>query len=75
MSFETDLLRQALARIRDATDASGGAKLPPMMRSNAKAWERRGFIELHHGAEPGTVLARITAKGRAVAAGRLKRGT
>lgn len=66
--WERDLLRQAMAKIRDAHDASGGAKLPAMMLEQAKIWERRGLIELHHGNAPGVTIARITEKGRKLAA-------
>lgn len=56
----------AMAKIRDATDASGGAKFPNFMLSNMKAWEREGLVELHlmNGPQP---IARITEKGRALA--------
>ena len=57
----------AMVKIRDATDASGGAKFPPFMLQNMKAWEREGLIELHHGNAPGSYIARITDKGRALA--------
>lgn len=75
MGFETDLMVQAMQMIRDCTDASGGAKMPRMMLENCRRWEKRGLIEMHHGNAPGVVIARITPKGRAVAAGKLKRGT
>ncbi len=56
-----------MVKIRDATDASGGAKFPPFMLQNMKGWEREGLIELHHGNVHGTFIARITEKGRALA--------
>lgn len=58
---------QAMVRIRDATDASGGAKFPDFMKANMKAWEKEGLIELHHGNAAGQLIARITDKGRALA--------
>jgi len=57
----------AMVKIRDATDASGGAKFPPFMLQNMKGWEREGLIELHHGNAPRIFIARITEKGRALA--------
>ncbi len=57
----------AMAKIRDATDASGGAKFPTYMLQNMKAWEREGLIELHHGNVQGQLIARITDKGRNMA--------
>lgn len=57
----------AIAKIRDATDTSGGAKFPTFMLQNMKGWEREGLIELHHGNSQGELIARITDKGRALA--------
>lgn len=54
----------AMARIRDATDSSGGATFPTFMLSNMKSWEKEGLLELHHGNPSGQIIARITAKGR-----------
>lgn len=57
---------EAMKKIRDATDASGGAKFPTYMMENMRRWEREGLIELHvMGAD--TKVARITEKGRALA--------
>jgi hypothetical protein len=56
-----------MAKIRDATDSSGGATFPNFMLKNIKGWEREGLIELHHGNTPGQVIARITDKGRTLA--------
>ncbi len=54
---------QALRKIRDATDSSGGAKYPSFMEPNMKAWERKGWIERHRG-NGDTLIARITEAGR-----------
>ena len=57
---------EAMRKIQDATDRSGGAKFPDFMLSNMKCWEREGLIELHvMGAD--TKVARITDKGRTLA--------
>jgi hypothetical protein len=58
------LLTQALRKIRDATDASGGAKYPSFMEPNMKAWERQGLIERHYVGDK-IPCVRITDKGRA----------
>lgn len=62
---------QALTKIRDATDASGGAKYPPFMEPNMKAWERQGLLERHFvgGNIP---CVRITPSGRTALASHLK---
>lgn len=66
MAKLTNIDRQALAKIRDATDASGGAKYPAFMEPNMKAWERQGLVERHFvGAN--TPCARITDAGREAA--------
>lgn len=58
--------KEAMQRIRDATDASGGAKFPSFMLDNMKRWERQGMLELHR-MDGGLIVARITEKGRRVA--------
>lgn len=64
----------AMAKIREATDNSGGATFPTFMLSNMKGWEREGLIELHHGNTPGQLIARITEKGRALAKKVMRQG-
>lgn len=56
----------AMRRIRDATDDSGGAKFPNFMMSAMRAWEREGLIELHR-MNGDMIVARITEKGRSLA--------
>lgn len=55
---------QALTRVRDATDASGGAKYPLYMEPNMKRWERQGLLERHLVGD-NVPCARITESGRA----------
>ena len=57
----------AMVKIRDATDNSGGATFPTFMLQNMKGWEREGLVEIHHGNDPGRMIARITDKGRKLA--------
>ena len=56
-----------MVKISNATDTSGGAIFPKFMLQNMKGWEREGLIEIHHGNVPGSYIARITNKGRALA--------
>lgn len=60
------LKKQAMQKVRDATDASGGAKFPTYMLENMKQWEKEGLLELHDNGN--VTVARITDKGRKFAA-------
>ncbi len=64
----------AMAKIRDATDSSGGATFPLFMLSNMKEWEREGLIEIHRGNDDGRNIARITDRGRKLAGKALRQG-
>lgn len=67
-SSNSRIKREAMQRIRDATDRSGAAKFPSYMKDNMRRWEREGLVELHIvGAN--IPVARITEKGRRYAEG------
>jgi hypothetical protein len=68
MGWQRDLLKQSMARISNATDQWGGEKLTSWMHEQAREWERTGYITLRPGEVQGIIVARITEKGRKVAA-------
>jgi hypothetical protein len=58
---------EAMKKISDATDRTGGAKFPKILLPSMRGWEREGLIELHVMNDPDSPIARITKKGRAFA--------
>lgn len=58
-----NIKKEAIRKIRDATDRNGGTSFPPFMMDNMKQWEREGLVEIDLTGS-GLSNVTITQKGR-----------